>query len=206
MALFQSRDPGQAMRSVLRGLVAPVAQAGQLFLAGGRGQFEFGALLFGPAICSLQLVEQRSFFGALGFQPVQFLARGLQALADPGEFGFQLLQQMAGSHGLFFRFAFFSLQAIQQGSEVFNFAAQSQDAHFFVAQRLLQFPQHAQHVAQFALHGKRAFGALLAAGDGDVVEAFARLREEERLRDFPAPARARRWDRERYSRRATWAG
>ena len=91
---------------------------------------------------------------------------------------------MAGSHRLFFRFAFFAFEAVEQGSEVFDFAAQGQDAHFFMAQRLFQISELAQNVAQFALHRKRAFGALLASGDGHVVEAFTGLREEERIGIF----------------------
>ena len=53
-----------------------------------------------------------------------------------------------------------------------------------MAQPLLQFSQLAQHIAQLALHGERAFRALLAAGHGHVVEAFARLREKERIGIF----------------------
>ena len=91
---------------------------------------------------------------------------------------------MAGRHGLLFRFALFVFQAVQQGSEVLDFAAQSQHPHFFVAQPLFQFSELAQHIAQLALHGERAFGALPAAGHGHVVEAFARLREKERIGIF----------------------
>ena len=48
---------------------------------------------------------------------------------------------MAGRHRLLFRFPFFILEAVQQGSEVLHFAAQSQDAHFFMTQRLLEFSE-----------------------------------------------------------------
>ena len=104
-----------------------------------------------------------------------------------------------------FGFALFAVEAIEQGTEVFNFAAESEHAHFFVAQGAFQIFELAQYFAQFALHGKRPFGALFASGDGDVVETFAGLREEERVRIFKRQVRAPRWLRERCSHREAWA-
>ena len=71
---------------------------------------------------------------------------------------------------------FLTLQAIEQGSEVFDLASQSEDAHLFLLQGALQILQLAHDLAQFALHRKRAFGALFAAGNGQVVEAFSGVR------------------------------
>ena len=207
MPFFERRHPGQSLRRVLRGLVAPLAQAGQLLLARGREDVRSSTRCCSAAgNLHLQLVEQRSFFRALRFQPVQFLPGGLQALADSRDLGFQLLQHVAGRHGLLFGLALFAFQPVQQGSEVLDFAAQSEHAHFFVAQRLFQFSELAQHVAQFALHRQRTFRALLAAGHGHVVEAFARLREEERIGIFQRQLARERRDRERCSHRAAWAG
>jgi hypothetical protein len=99
-----------------------------------------------------------------------------------------LLQHVAGRHGLMFGFALFAVEAIEQGSEVLDFAAQGEHAHFFVAQGAFEIFELAQDFAQLALHRERAFGALLASGDGDVVEAFAGLGEEKRVRIFECQA------------------
>ena len=48
------------------------------------------------------------------------------------------------------------------------------------------------HIAQFALHRKRTFAALLAAGDGHVVKAFARLREKNASGSHSASSRPMR--------------
>ncbi len=82
---------------------------------------------------------------------------------------------MAGSHCKLFRLALFRFQSFQQGSQVRDFTAQVEGARLFMTKRLFQFPHQPHYVAQFALHGKRPLGALLAARDGDVVEAFAGL-------------------------------
>jgi len=47
---------------------------------------------------------------------------------------------------------------------------------------VFEFGNLAEEVAEFALHGKRAFGALAASGYRDVVEALAGLREKKRIR------------------------
>jgi hypothetical protein len=99
-----------------------------------------------------------------------------------------LLQHVAGRHRLMFGFALFAVETIEQGSEIFDFAAEGEDAHFFFAQSAFEIFELAQNFAQFALHRKRALGALLASGDGDVVEAFAGLREEESVRIFEGKA------------------
>ena len=59
---------------------------------------------------------------------------------------------MTGGHRLFFRLALFTLQAVEQGSELFNFAPEREDPHLFSPQSLFQLCQHAQHVAQLTLH------------------------------------------------------
>jgi hypothetical protein len=87
-------------------------------------------------------------------------------------------------------FALFPFQAIKQGSEIFEFAVESEDAHFFFPQRPLQVFQLAHDLTQFALHRKRAFGPLFAACDGHVVEAFSGLRQEERVGILNASPRA----------------
>ena len=55
----------------------------------------------------------------------------------------------------------------------------------------LQVFQQAQHFAKFALHRERALGALLAASDSHVVEAFSRRSEEERIGIFEREIAAR---------------
>ena len=76
-------------------------------------------------------------------------------------------------------FALVVFKAIEQGSEIFDFTAQREDPHFCRLHGALEVSKNAQHFAQFALHGERAFGTLFAAGDGHVVEALAALGEEE---------------------------
>src|ERR1017187_6442003 len=89
---------------------------------------------------------------------------------------------MSGSHCLLLGFALLILQAIEQGRVLFDFAPQSEREHFLFAQSSLQLFEQAQHVAQLALHRKRSLAALFAAGDGDIMEALAGLREKERIR------------------------
>src|SRR5580704_3976449 len=78
-------------------------------------------------------------------------------------------------------FPLFTFQAFQQGSEVFNLAGEREHSHLFFAESALQVFELPENFAELALHRKRAFGALFAAGDGHVVEAFSGLREEERV-------------------------
>ena len=95
---------------------------------------------------------------------------------------------MARRHGLMIGFALFAIQAFQQGTEIFDFAAQSEHAHFFIPQGAFEVFELAQDFAQLTLHGERALGALLASGDGDVMEALAGLREEEGVGIFEREA------------------
>src|SRR5579863_1509521 len=77
-----------------------------------------------------------------------------------------------------FSLAPFAFEAIEQGSEVADVMPKRENARLFFTQGAFQLLELAQHFAQLTLHGKWAFGALLASGDGDVVKAFAGLREE----------------------------
>ena len=61
-------------------------------------------------------------------------------------------------------------------------------AHLFIAQGAFEILQLAQDFAQLALHRKRAFRALLSAGDGHVVETLAGLGEEEGVGIFERQA------------------
>ena len=93
-------------------------------------------------------------------------------------------------HRLMFSLALFAFEAFEQGSEFIDFPAQGQDSRLFVTQATLKIIELAKHVAQLPLHRERSFGALFAAGDGDVMEAFAGLREEEGVGIFERkPAR-----------------
>jgi len=78
-----------------------------------------------------------------------------------------------------FGFALFAFQTFQQGTELFDFPAQREHPHLFVAQSALQVFELAEYVAQFAFHGERAFRALFAACNRHVMETFASLRQEE---------------------------
>src|ERR1700757_4451074 len=85
-------------------------------------------------------------------------------------------------------FAFFTVETIEQGTELFDFSAQSEDTHFFLAQGTLQIFQLAQHFPQVTLHRKWAFSALLASSHGDIVEALASLGKKERIGIFERQA------------------
>ncbi len=91
---------------------------------------------------------------------------------------------MPRSHGLKFGFAFFAIQTIEQGTELFDFAPQGKHTHFFIAQGTLEIIELAENFTQLALHRQRAFGALFATSNGHVVEALAGLGEKERIRIF----------------------
>ena len=71
------------------------------------------------------------------------------------------------------------LQAVNEGTKLRDFAAQGQNAVLFGTQGLFQVGKNAQDITQLAFHGKRTFGALLAASNRYVVEALTRLRREE---------------------------
>ena len=62
-----------------------------------------------------------------------------------------------------------------------NLASQRNHTLFFATQGNLQLSQVAHYLSQLALHGEWTLGTLFASGYGNVVEAFARLREEEGL-------------------------
>src|SRR5260370_24146638 len=83
-----------------------------------------------------------------------------------------------------FGLSLFGFQAFQMGSEVLNSPAKREHSHCFFTQSALQIFELAKNFAELALHRKRTCGALFAACDGYVVEAFSGLREEERVRIF----------------------
>ena len=85
-------------------------------------------------------------------------------------------------------FALFAVQTIEQGTEVFDFAAQGEHAHLFVAQSTFEIFELAEDFAQFTLHREWAFRALFASGNGDVVEALAGLGKEEGVGIFESQA------------------
>ena len=62
-----------------------------------------------------------------------------------------------------------------------DLAGESGHSCLFRSHRAFDVGSLAQHLAELTLHCQWTFAALLAAGHGDVVEAFARLREEERV-------------------------
>ena len=126
-------------------VIAVLAQAGQLLLAGRRQLLQFRrAFASASGNLDLQLVEPCAPVSrALRRQPLQFLLADVCSARSPARIrDSSCCSSVAGGHGLLFGFALLVFQAIQQGSEVFDLAAQSQDAHFFVAQRLFQFVQH----------------------------------------------------------------
>ncbi len=91
---------------------------------------------------------------------------------------------MLGGHSFAFRFALLVFQPLDQLRQVSDFACDRSDEGLLLADGALQFAHLQQHIAQFALHRERALAALFAAGDGHVMEALARSREEERIRIF----------------------
>src|SRR5580692_5191134 len=83
-----------------------------------------------------------------------------------------------------FGFPLFAFKTFQQGSEVFDFAAERKHSHLFFAKSSLQLFKLSKNFAKLALHRERSFGALFAAGDGYVVKAFPGLREKKCIRIF----------------------
>src|SRR5580693_671583 len=77
--------------------------------------------------------------------------------------------------------SFFLVETFQKGSEIFNFSAEREHPHFLVTKSTLHILKLPENFAEFALHRKRAFGALFAAGDRYIVEAFSGLGQKERV-------------------------
>ena len=127
-----------------------------------------------------------AFFG----DTPQFLLIGGEPLAHPCHLAFELTQGVLGGHGLPLGFALLVFEALQQPGQFGDLASQRGDANFFFADGAFEFAHLQQDVAQLALHGERSLAALLAAGDGHVVEALARLREEEGVGIFQRQAAA----------------
>src|SRR5579862_9051135 len=119
----------------------------------------------------------------------------LNTLAYPRHLPVQLLQQVSRRHRLLLCLALLAFEAVEQGSVFPDFASQRERQNLFFAQRVLQFIEQPHHIAKFTLHRKRTLTALLAAGNGHVVEALPRLRQEKcirtRQRQFAANARVR---------------
>ena len=82
----------------------------------------------------------------------------------------------------------FTLQTIQQGREFLDLASQRQNLHLLRCDGPFQIFDLPKHFPKFALHRERSFGTLLAASHRYVVEAFAGLRQEERVRIFQGQA------------------
>jgi hypothetical protein len=179
VAFLESRDASDVLRGVLGGEIAALLQEGESRQACLHAAFEFSAPVFGGGDVGFARGDDAILFGAFRNEAMQFGAARIEALADASHLGLELLEHVAGRHGLLFGDALLFLEAIEQGSVLLDFSAQKKDAGFAVAQRVLEFFQGAQDFAKFALHGKRTFRALLAAGDGHVVEALAGMSEEE---------------------------
>jgi len=102
-----------------------------------------------------------------------------------------------------FGFALFAFQTFQQGTELFDFPAQREHPHLFVAQSALQVFELAEYVAQFSrFMEKRAFRALFAACNRHVMETFASFATGRMRRGFREPRPRAVSDPERCNRRA----
>ena len=84
--------------------------------------------------------------------------------------------------------ALFAFQTIQQGREFLDLAPQRQNFHFLRRDGPFQIFDLPKHFPEFPLHRERPFGTLLAASHCYVVEAFAGLRQEKRVRIFESQA------------------
>ena len=165
-----------------------MAQSCEGFLGGGDLLFELDALQFQYFNFGLAGADDAFLFSPLCGEALQFELRDAEAFADASHLGIELLQHVSRCHGLMFGFALFAIETFEQGTEVFDLAAQSEDAHFFFAQGAFEILELTQDFAQFALHRQRAFRALFASGNRDVVEAFAGLGEEEGVGIFEREA------------------
>ncbi len=85
---------------------------------------------------------------------------------------------MSGSQRLFLRFSPLFFQVRKQFCKLGQFARQDLDLVLLVLDGRFQIVGQLHDVAQLALERKRAFLALLASGDGHVVEALAGGRKE----------------------------
>ena len=206
MALLQRRDAC----SMLRSRSAPTLRAGRRSISSDSCPAAICCSSSSPlhvAVCRSRTAARTSAFllGALGRKSLQFQLATLQPLAHPAHLGIKLLQHVARRHRLLFRFALLALQPVEQGSESLISRPRVSTRVSSSRSALLQLFQLTHHVAQFALHRERTFAALLASGDGHVVEALAGSAKGRMRPDSPAPARARTPDRARCSRRAAWA-
>src|SRR5690242_3178962 len=179
--LFHRGQPRHLLRRPLGRGIAPLPQPGQRLL-----RLRHLALQFG--LSPLQLPQfvlpngnAALLLGLLARQAPQFRFTRGSALLQLEGLRIQLLQRVAGGHGLLFRLTLLVFQPFQQGSELADFPRQHRYALLFAAQGDLQFRQVAHQFAQFSLHGKRSLGALLAARDRHIVEALPGLGQEEGL-------------------------
>ena len=190
VTLFERSGARGALRGHFGGRITTGSQAGEAFLSVRSLQLELRALFFDRRQFRLPHCNQVFLLLTFARKTPQFAFAYIHALADSHQLGVQLRQHVPGGHRQFFGFALLILQAVKQGSEVFDFVPERERLHFLLAQRTFQFFKQPHHVAQFALHRERAFRALLAASDRHVVEALARLRQEKRVwiaeREFPS--------------------
>ena len=183
-ALFQRGDVGANFARQLRGLVAALAQRLQAALRRLHLGFQRALLLFVLEQLALLRGDEVLALAMLFADALQFALVGGEPLAHARHLAFELAQRVLGGHGLPLGLALLVFQPLQQAGQFGDLAAQRGDAGFLLAHGAFQFAHLEQHVAQFALHRERTLAALLAAGDGHVVEALARLREEERVGIF----------------------
>ncbi len=183
-AFFQGGNVGTDLAGQLRRFIALLAQGFQIALRGLH-------LGFQPALLLLLPEEIAELFGDESLALSVFFADALEfafvsgkPLTHARHFAFQLAQGVFGGHGLTLGLALLVFETLKQVSEFSDIAAQRRDVSFLLADGALQFTHLEQHLAQLALHRQRTLAALLAAGNGDVVEAFTGLREEEGIRIF----------------------
>jgi len=182
MPLFERGYASHVVGRVLRSNVAPFLQKGQALNAAGDLVFKSGAFFVGGS--DLSTVGDNAVFllAALLLEALEFGAIYAEVLTDTGQLGLELLQHVSRGHGLLFGIASFGLKAVNQSGELFDLATKCQNSCFSIAQSPFQVFQQPEDFPKFAFHGKRALGALLSAGNRDIVEALAGRGEEEGVR------------------------
>ncbi len=178
-ALFQCGQLRPSFAGELRRFITAQAQAFQTAVRRLHLQFKLTLLFFLRRQLSALLRDERLLLVTFLADAAEFPLVGGEPFAHPDHLGFELAEGVARSHGLALAFALVVLQPMQQSGQLEDFAAQRGHAQLFGGHGALHLAHLLQHFAQFALHGERSLAALLAAGHGDVVEALARLGEEE---------------------------
>jgi len=121
VAFFEGGDAGHLLRDALDGAVAGFSEQSKNLEGGGHFQFELAAMVFEGGKLVAAVFDGRNLRGTFLRETGGFLLACGEAFAGAREFVVELLQHVAGGHGLLLGVAALGVEAVTKAGEFFDF-------------------------------------------------------------------------------------